>query len=342
MKNQHLPLVIFRLTFLVMLVVANLTNAQSNYSFSSPLPTYYSGRTTALNLITPNAVVQAVSFTQAEQQVAGPATVQAVADAPQAKREVIELQIPSRPSVPAVPAAPKEAGSPTVKPAPAAQPDLFQLRTSALDDVYDGLPKQAEEEDELQEHVEALDRLLESSTLQRILSLMAENVEMRAEMRVQQIEHKMQLQLMEIKLDRAQAQTQRAEEPTAASPRPGPVAGRRVADSAHGEVEGLHKELELAHRELQATRAARERNEQNSNKSQQLLKQNIEQLTDELRQAERGKAEAERRAAGLERQLLQLQQRTEQAQKKAAERAQANKSGKGDGEQKKKVESDKR
>ncbi len=194
--------------------------------------------------------------------------------------------------------------------------ESLQPTTLELSQVYDGLPRNpiAVEVHDLRERMDEVDRLLESATIKRILNLTTENIELRAEMRVQQAQHELQLQMMELKLDHSLALA-KVTAGQVREVRPNNESARRGTFREAGErsdIEGLRKELELRNREYQKIEVALEHQQQANMKSQQHIKQVTEKLNDVMRNAERAQAEAVKRAEAMEVRAQELQQRLEQ------------------------------
>jgi len=289
MKYPTLALLCFAHTLVGAVHLDRPLRAQGDRPLQSALPPFYAGQLPANSRVTPPVVV--AQFTEPAQS-ARPIDAQvydglprpsadrptdrverpreqpgnAQADAPTGRRDQPEIN--------------KERG-----PAPQKQGDEKSKdkdpKKEGTKQIKDAHVNQHAEEDALLDHIRVLDRLLESSTLQRLLNLMSENMELKAQMRIREAEFKMQLEMMEQRLNQARDSERRADEAQRDSlrprenPTPPAVPGERERQTQLNE---LQRRMEQIHKNHQQ-------------RVQELLEQNQE-LRLELSRREKAAREA--------------------------------------------------
>ena len=218
----------FQLPLLLLTMLVNRAAGEGNAppiptALDVPLPAFYSGQTAAPRLV--DLPTHAQEATRRQTQGARPkiATVQFTppSAAPSSPSEIYDglpknpTDLPRRSRLAARPAEQADRGDDSAKqqvryPDDDAEEDDGEDEDDAEEDSDEDEDEEGDERQGKQRGVEALadglqtlDRLLNSPVLQRVLKLTAENLELQAELRVMRAETRMQLELMEIKLQQA-------------------------------------------------------------------------------------------------------------------------------------------
>jgi hypothetical protein len=228
MKYLTLALLCFAHTLVGAVHLHRPLRAQGDSPLPSALPPFYAGQLPANSRVTPPVVV--AQFTEPAQS-ARPVDAQVYdglprpsADRPTDSTEIRREQPSNARAGDQVgrrkqPEIHKEQG-----PIPQKQEDEKskdkEPKKEGSKQIKDAHANQHAEEDALLEHIRALDRLLESSTVQRIMNLMSENMELKAQMRIREAEFKMQLEMMEQRLNQSRDSERRADEAQRDSLRP--------------------------------------------------------------------------------------------------------------------------
>jgi hypothetical protein len=161
-----------------------------------------------------------------------------------------------------------------------------------------------EDEDDLLEHIRAMDRVLESSPVQRILSLMAENMELKSQMRIREAESKMQLEMMEQRLEQMRDSQRRPEASQPDSPRP--------RDNFGSPAVPVERDSLAPNTRGRDGNQAQPKPQEPSDHPRPNFPPLPPQFAQELRLAEQARRESEGRARDLQAQLSELQRRMEQ------------------------------
>ncbi len=199
-----------------------------------------------------------------------------------------------------------------------------------------------DDEEDCEEQLDALDRVLASSSVQRILGLMEENLELQAQLKIQQVEFEAQQRIHEVEhaVELAERELQRLKQggaPKGGSgehPQRGPMGPglrpRQPMEPANEEVgaelrrlrevvEQQRNQLEHLGHALEECQASRQTLEQQSEHMQEHFENSLAQLTNELQSTLQSRTELEHRARAQQAQLSEFVERQRGAEGAAAE-----------------------